>query len=132
MNKKKELALFIHARIDSSHKTLTEISAEAGFENPNFLSMVRKGKSKLPIRRVPALADALEVPQQELLQRCLEAYYPEVHSILRSLLPAYELTPDEIRFLRGYRELKEQGIYDSEGRLVRAKDRKARRSRPLP
>lgn len=114
-SKARALANYIASQIDASPKTQTELSKEAGFRHPNFLSMIRTGKAKVPIARVPALADALEVPQQELLQRCLEAYQPEVHRVLQFVIPAYSVTPDELMVLRGYRELKRRGVVGSNG-----------------
>ena len=114
-SKARALANYIASRIDASAKTQTEISKEAGFPHPNFLSMIRTGKAKVPIARVPALADALEVPHQELLQRCMEAYQPEVHRVLQFVIPAYSMTPDELMVLRGYRELRRTGLVGADG-----------------
>lgn len=113
--KARALANYIASQIDASPKTQTEISKEAGFPHANFLSMIRTGKSKVPIARVPALADALDVPHQDLLQRCLEAYYPEMDQILKFVIPAYGMTPDELMVLRGYRELKRRGLIGADG-----------------
>lgn len=113
--KARALAIFIAAQIDVSRKTQGEIAKEAGFPHANFLSMIRTGKAKLPLARVPALADALDVPQQDLLQRCLEAYYPEMDRVLRFILPAYSMTSDELMVLRGYREMKRLGLVGTDG-----------------
>lgn len=43
-----------------------QIADEAGFVNPNMLSMLKAGKSKLPLDRVPALAAALECDPSRL------------------------------------------------------------------
>ena len=114
-SKARALANYIAAQIDASPKTQTEISKEAGFPHSNFLSMIRTGKSKVPIARVPALANALDVPHQDLLQRCLEAYYPEMDQILKFVIPAYGMTPDELMVLRGYREMKRLGLVGTDG-----------------
>lgn len=53
-------------------KSQTEIAAEAGFPNANFLSMVKTGVSKLAIDRVPALAQALECDPAYLMRLALE------------------------------------------------------------
>jgi transcriptional regulator with XRE-family HTH domain len=55
-----------------SRKTQSEIAAEAGFRNPNVLSMIKAGKSKLPLDRVPALAKALECDPRLLFMLALE------------------------------------------------------------
>ena len=48
-------ARFITDRVrDLSHrKTQSEIAAEAGFVNANFMSLLKSGKNKVPLDRVP-------------------------------------------------------------------------------
>lgn len=41
-------------------KSQIEIASEAGFVNPNVLSMLKNGATKMPLDRVPALARALD------------------------------------------------------------------------
>ncbi len=53
-------------------KSQRDIALEAGFRNPNFLSMLKGGTSKLALDRVPALAAALEVDPRLLLRLALE------------------------------------------------------------
>lgn len=67
------LARFVSKRIlELRPKSQTEIAAEAGFQNANFLSMVKTGVSKLAIDRVPALAQALECDPAYLMRLALE------------------------------------------------------------
>lgn len=55
-------------------KSQAEIAAESGFVNPNMLSMIKTGSTRLPIDRVPALAQALEVDPRRLLQLAIEQW----------------------------------------------------------
>jgi transcriptional regulator with XRE-family HTH domain len=58
---------------DLSHrKTQAEIASEAGFANPNMLSMLKSGKNKVPLDRVPSLAKALEVDPAFLMRLALD------------------------------------------------------------
>ena len=68
------LAKFLEVRLlELKHKkTQAEIADEAGFVNPNMLTMIKKGSTKLPIDRVPALAKALESDPALLLRLALE------------------------------------------------------------
>jgi len=100
MTKKADLAAFIASRIDSSDMTQTEIAAVAGFEHPNFLSMIRSGRSRLPLGRTLALADALEIPRDDLVRRCLDAYEPELYAILTSVFPGLSITEEEMEIIR--------------------------------
>jgi transcriptional regulator with XRE-family HTH domain len=53
-------------------KTQAEIAGEAGFVNPNMLTMLKQGASKVPLDRVPALALALDCDPAWLLRLALE------------------------------------------------------------
>lgn len=53
-------------------KTQLEIAIEAGFVNPNMISMIKTGKTKLPFDRVPGLASALECDPVMLFQLTVE------------------------------------------------------------
>ena len=53
-------------------KTQREIAAEAGFVNPNMLSMLKSGKNKIPLDRVPSLAKPLESDAAYLMRLAIE------------------------------------------------------------
>ena len=68
------LAKFVETRVLELKfkKSQAEIAEEAGFVNPNMITMIKSGASKLPIDRVPALAKALESDPAWLLRLALE------------------------------------------------------------
>jgi hypothetical protein len=53
-------------------KSQIEIATEAGFLNPNMVSMLKNGATKLPLDRVPGLAKALECDPRQLFKLALE------------------------------------------------------------
>lgn len=53
-------------------KSQQEIANEAGFINVNMMSMLKSGKSKIPLDRVSALAKALEVDPRLLFKMAIE------------------------------------------------------------
>ena len=55
-------------------KSQAEIASEAGFANVNMLAMIKSGATRLPVDRVPALAEALNVDPARLLQLALEQW----------------------------------------------------------
>lgn len=65
---------FVADRIShlAHRKTQGEIAAEAGFVNANMLSMLKVGRNKIPLDRVPALAKALEVDPAYLMRLALD------------------------------------------------------------
>jgi hypothetical protein len=64
-------------------KNQVEIATEAGFVNTNMLSMIKAGKSRLPLDRVPALAKALECDASLLFRLAIEQSGSE--TILRAV-----------------------------------------------
>jgi transcriptional regulator with XRE-family HTH domain len=68
------LAKYVERRILElkSSKTQAEIAAQAGFVNPNMITMIKQGKSKAALDRVPALARALECDPAYLMRLSLE------------------------------------------------------------
>ena len=54
-------------KVYTGNRTQTEIARAAGFNNPNMLSMIKAGRAKLPIARVTALCQALEIEPTELI-----------------------------------------------------------------
>ena len=62
-----ELARFIAKRVlELKPKPQMDIAKEAGFVNPNVISMLKSGATKLPLDRVLALAKALECDPRRL------------------------------------------------------------------
>jgi DNA-binding Xre family transcriptional regulator len=84
-------------------KNQADIAAEVGFINPNVVTMLKSGASKLPLDRVPALAKALECDPAYLLRLALEQAVGDtaaraIIDILGSPVTANERGwPDELR-----------------------------------
>ncbi|SEM41250.1 Helix-turn-helix [Roseovarius tolerans] len=68
------LAKYVERRILElkPHKTQGEIAAQAGFINPNVITMIKQGKTKAALDRIPALARALECDPAYLTRLALE------------------------------------------------------------
>ena len=68
------LAKFVEKRVLElrPRKSQIEIANEAGYTNPNMISMIRNGATKLALDRVPGLAMALECDPKNLFRMALE------------------------------------------------------------
>ncbi|MBN9676342.1 XRE family transcriptional regulator [Salipiger bermudensis] len=53
-------------------KSQQQIASEAGFQNPNMLTIIKQGSSKLAIDRVPSMAKALDCDPAYLMRLALE------------------------------------------------------------
>ena len=69
-----EAAMFISKSIAalSAKKSQLKIAIEAGFPNPNMLSMIKNGSNRVPFDRVADLAKALEVDPAFLLRLAMK------------------------------------------------------------
>jgi hypothetical protein len=107
-SKPKTVAEFISEQIDKSAKTQFEISREAGFETPNLITMLKQGKTKIPINRVYSLAVALDIKPRHLLRMVLEEYLPETLLAIEASWGELLLSPDEEGIVLTYREMRLQ------------------------
>ncbi|WP_209833808.1 XRE family transcriptional regulator [Ruegeria sp. HKCCE3926] len=53
-------------------KSQAEIATQVGYVNPNMITMIKQGSSKVALDRVPALAVALEADPAFVMQLALE------------------------------------------------------------
>ncbi|MBT8467567.1 MAG: helix-turn-helix domain-containing protein, partial [Deltaproteobacteria bacterium] len=109
-------ARMLDQAIQNSPLTQAEIAMRAGFPKPNVLSMMKNGLTKVPLARVPALAQALGIEQTQFLDCALAEYHPEVYQILTEVL-GLPLAPDEEALLGLYRIANLNGNIRLEGAL---------------
>lgn len=67
-------SIFVRRQIEllAHKKTQKQIALESGFVNPNLISMIKTGATKIPLDRVPALAVAIETDPGHLMRLALE------------------------------------------------------------
>lgn len=102
MDKHCEVARFIENRIRILGKQQTEIAAECGFEKPNMITMIKQGRTKLPLAKVGPMAKALEADPVQLLKLTMKEYMPETWAAIEPHLDE-ALTADELRMIRAMR-----------------------------
>ena len=81
-----KVADYIAAQIVICGKSQKEIAEEVGFPKANVLTMIKKGQTKLPIKRVPKMAIALDVDPARLMKICLAEYHPEILQVIEETL----------------------------------------------
>lgn len=102
MEKNTQVAKFIAQRIQATGKSQREIAIEAGFDSPNMVTMLKQGKTKLPIAKVGTMAKALETDPVHLLKLSLSTYCPETWEAIEPFLES-ALTEDELRLIQALR-----------------------------
>jgi len=93
MNNSCPVASFVNERIQVIGKSQIDIASECGFEKPNIITMIKQGKSKLPLAKVGAMAIALETDPVHLLKLTFSTYYQETWS---AIAPYFEVALTEL------------------------------------
>lgn len=99
------VADYIDRQLALSGKTQTDVCFEIGYKNPNLLTMLKKGKTKLPIIKVKLLAKSLGVDPVYLLKLTMLEYTPDTWDVIQDIMGAQAVTDDEYAILREIREV---------------------------
>ena len=78
------VADYLTAQIDLCGKPQQDIAKECGYEKPNIITMLKQGKSKVPLGRVPALAKALGVDPLHFFSIVMAEYEPETWAAIQA------------------------------------------------
>lgn len=97
-----QVAAFIASRISELGKTQTQIASEAGFPKPNIITMIKQGKTKLPLNKIGPVALALECDPSHLLRMCLSEYEPDTWTAIEPYLGSL-LKPEEAALIAALR-----------------------------
>lgn len=100
------LAAYLEKRILELRPTKTQgrIAAEAGFVNPNMLTMLKTGSNRLPLDRVTALAAALEADPAHLMQLALAQSVGDTDAAALMAVFGTPVTSNEESWLAAIRE----------------------------
>ena len=98
------VAAYIEQQIALSDKSQKDIAETMGYDKPNVLTMIKQGKTKLPINKVGPLAKALGVDPVHLLRLTLTEYLPDTWEALSELIGDSLLTKHERRILQVVRD----------------------------
>ena len=78
---------YIRKKIEGSDKSQRELSDLVGYKNPNMIAMLKVGRVKLALDRVPAMARALKVDPMDLFKMALTQFHdPDTCKELLSII----------------------------------------------
>jgi transcriptional regulator with XRE-family HTH domain len=99
------VALFLDKQISrlKGVKTQREIAHEIGYDAPNLISMFKRGESKVPLDKIPALAKALDVDTGHLFRLALEQYWQGQAKLIREIFGRTATENEETILLRKWR-----------------------------
>lgn len=100
-----ELADFIAKRVlQIKPKSQIDIAREAGFVNPNVISMLKSGATKLPLDRVLSLAAALECDPRHLFLLAIQQQGHETDHAAIAQIFGTIVTSNEAKWLEEIRD----------------------------
>src|SRR5665647_1620665 len=99
------VAEFLADKIGAIDKTQREIAEACGFDNPNIITMFKRGHTKLPINRIAPLAKALDVDPAYLLRLVMNEYMREAWECVEDIMQSTVLSANELQLVRAYREV---------------------------
>ena len=86
---------FAHTRLvqflDKHLESLTGVVCQAdiakalGYTKPNIISMFKTGQTKVPLEKIPDLAEVIRVDPVFLMRLCLEQYWPRRFDVLKPM-----------------------------------------------
>lgn len=118
------VAELIATQLEACGKTQTQVAEEVGFDRPNVITMIKQGKTKLPLNKIGPMARALGIDAMRLFHVTMAEYFPETWDQIEKMAEQPVLSENEVQVILALREgntLPMRRIMDSErGPLVRA------------
>ena len=101
-----KLAKYIERRVLElkSRKSQLQIANEAGFPNPNMVSMIKNGSSKLALDRVPSMARAVECDPGYLMRLALDQAVGDTAAAALIEIFGTPVTANELAWLQELRD----------------------------
>lgn len=100
------VAQFITSRQGFLGMTNQEVADLVGYPNGNVMSMIKKGRTKLPLERVPAMAEALAVDKAKLMRMVMREYMPGTLDAIEECL-GKTVTQNEMSLIEIWRDATE-------------------------
>jgi len=105
LSKASTVAEFLEMQFNLCGKSQSEIAQEIGFKNANVITMLKQGRTKVPVNRIGALATALEVDPLHLFKMVMQEYQPETWDALEKyVLKQPFVSENELEILKVVRE----------------------------
>lgn len=100
----RSVAEYISAQIHLCGKSQIDIARETGFEKPNVITMIKQGKTKLPMDKIGKFAKAIEVDPIYLFKMCMAEYWPDTAKELQKIFGQPMLTENELDIIQVFRD----------------------------
>lgn len=95
------VAKYLEQQIAIRGKPQREIAQELGYTNPNIITMMKIGSTKVPINKIGPLARSLGVDPVFFFNLVMGEYYPETLEAIEKVLPPERLISEDTYRLIG-------------------------------
>lgn len=106
MTKDHTVAAFIARQINLCGKSQVQIAQECGFDKPNVITMIKQGRTKVPIGKIGRMAKALEIDPVFFLKMCLQEYNPDMMDAITTIIGTPVVTRNEYEIIEVVRQSK--------------------------
>lgn len=96
-------ANYIARQMEISDVRQREIAEHLGYTNPNIITMFKKGLTKVPLDKVPALAEILGLDPRHLMVLALREYHPGLLKVVQDTM-GQMLSRTEMQVIEVFRE----------------------------
>lgn len=86
---------FLTHHIEACGRSNLEIAEQVGFPRSNVISMLKSGATRLPVNRIVAMANAIDVDPAVLFRLTMEEYMPGFLAVIDQVYAAEALSPEE-------------------------------------
>lgn len=97
--KARNVAEYISMQLHLCGKSQTQIAEEVGFEKPNVITMIKQGKTKVPLNKIGSMAKALEVDPVFFFRMVMNEYMPDLMDMIASITNQPVITRNEMDFI---------------------------------
>jgi hypothetical protein len=87
-------------------KPQIDIAKEAGFDRPNVITMIKQGKTKVPLNKMGSMAKALEIDPVFFFKLCMSEYMPDLLDMIAAITNQPIVTRNEMDFIEVIRSSK--------------------------
>lgn len=117
--KKTTVAEYLSGVMGLTDKTQKTIASEIGYDNPNVVSLIKQGRTKLPVNKVQLMAQSLAIDPVNLLRMVMSEYMPDTWTVIASIMGDKLISEDERKLLVLAREASgDAGFYLQDPKLV--------------
>ena len=104
--KAKSVAEYIALQLHLCGKAQTQVAEEVGFDKPNVITMIKQGKTKVPLNKIGSMAKALEVDPVFFFKLVMTEYMPDLMDVIASITNQPIITNNELEFIQVIRSAK--------------------------